>query len=315
MFIESNAENPLSLVVLAAGAGSRYGGLKQIDPVGPNGELLIDYSIYDALRAGFGKVVFVINRRIDNSFREVIGKRLEKQIETSYVYQEVDSLPADLNVRGNRTKPWGTAHATWVAREVVDTPFAVINADDFYGRGSYALMFEYLTQVQTKREVNEFCMAGFRLDRTVSEYGHVSRAICEVDHNGYLKDINERTWIEQFNDSIQYSEDRGLTWVELPVDSVVSMNLWGFAPSVFNELENGFRAFMDQGMLGVDEAEYYLPLAVKDLVSHNKARVRVLSTEENWFGVTYQQDKNKVKLEIGNLILRGEYPQALWKDR
>jgi dTDP-glucose pyrophosphorylase len=300
-----------SLVVMAAGIGRRYGGLKQIDPVGPNGEIIIDYSIYDALNAGFGKVVFVIKKDIEEAFRERVGRTIEKQCETTYVFQKLEDVPAGFKVPPGRQKPWGTGHATLSCRNVVHSPFAVINADDFYGRSSYQTLCDYLRSAQDRDGVYNYCMVGYVLESTLTEHGHVARGVCTVDEDGFLVEIRERTRIERFGEIVKYTED-GETWIEIPGESVVSTNMWGFTPSLFSELEARFPQFLQKNSDNIQKAEYFLPDVVGDLLKEKKVTVKVLATNERWFGVTYQQDKPRVKQAIRGLIHRGVYPENLW---
>jgi len=302
-----------ALVVLAAGIGSRYGGLKQIDPVGPNGELIIDYSIYDALRAGFGKVIFVINERIEEAFRERIGKTIERQCETVYVRQKLEDVPPGFQVPANRHKPWGTGHATLVCMDVVDRNLAVINADDFYGHTSYEVLHDYLSRARDHAAVYDYCMVGFSLLNTLTEYGHVARGVCSVDEDGFLIEIHERTRIQQFGGVAKYTAD-GETWIEIPHEGVASMNIWGFTLGVFAELKARFAWFLQENATNIEKAEFFLSEVVGDMVQEGKARVRVLPTTERWFGVTYQQDRPRVRQGIQDLIRQGVYPANLWGD-
>lgn len=300
-----------TLVVMAAGIGSRYGGLKQVDPIGPNNELIIDYSIYDALKAGFEKVVFVIKEDIRDLFRERIGKRIEKRIDAAYVYQNLSDLPAGFVIPGERKKPWGTAHAVWCCREVVDSPFAVINADDFYGASSFQILYDFLKSGKNDAQFDQYCMIGFALENTLTENGSVARGICTVDSDGYLREIHERTRVEKFGDIAQYT-DNGEDWFAIPKGSTVSMNTWGFTTSIFGEIEAGFPEFFALSQQNLMKAEYFLPEVVGSLLTGGKARVKVLSSDERWYGVTYQQDKLPVKQAILNLIHGGVYPSNLW---
>lgn len=302
-----------AFVIMAAGTGNRYGGLKQIDPIGAHGENIIDYSIYDALRAGFEKVVFVINKDIEEEFRNNIGKRIENQCETIYVFQELKNLPDGFNIPQNRVKPWGTAHAIMSCKCAVDSPFAVVNADDYYGPISYQKLLSYLEKTDYYETIYKYCMVGYILENTLTNHGHVSRGVCQVDTDGYLLDIDERTHIEKSLNSVKYTEDDGQTWVEIPRKSIASMNIWGFQPSIFPELEKHFIRFLEEEKDYLEKAEYLLPSVVKELIKKNKARVKVLSTQEKWFGVTYQDDKKRVKQSINDLIQRGIYPQQLWR--
>ena len=301
-----------TLVIMAAGMGSRYGGLKQIDPVGPNGEIIMDYSIYDALKAGFGKIVFVIKEDFQEVFKERIGNRIEKLVDTAYVFQKIDDIPCGIQVPEGRVKPWGTGHAVLSCRNVVDTPFAVINADDFYGASTFKLLYDYLTSGTDAQGMYRYSMAGFILENTLSDHGRVARGVCNVDSEGYLQEIHERTNIQKFMDEAKYSED-GQNWVEIPKNSVVSMNTWGFTPSIFGELEVRFNAFFSDNSSNLLKAEYFLPEVVDRLISEKKARVKVLPSKDRWYGVTYQEDKPLVKKAISNFIEQGVYPEKLWE--
>lgn len=303
----------LTLVVLAAGIGSRYGGLKQVDPVGPNDELIIDYSVYDALRAGFGKVVFVINEQIEEAFRERVGRTIGKQCEVVYVFQRLTDVPAGFQLPSSRRKPWGTAHAILSCKDVVDGNLVTINADDFYGRTSYQTVHNYLSQARDDVGVYDYCMVGFALLNTLTEHGHVARAVCSVDENGFLVEIHERTRVRQFGPVAKYTND-GETWIELPKESMASQNIWGFTLSLFPELEARFHQFFQENAANIDEAEFFLPDTVGDLIREGKAKVQVLPTKEHWFGMTYPQDRPKVKQAIQDLIGQGVYPENLWGD-
>ncbi len=301
-----------TLVIMAAGMGSRYGGLKQIDPVGPNGEIIMDYSIYDALKAGFGKIVFVIKEDFQEVFKERIGDRIEKLVDTSYVFQKIDDIPYGVQVPEGRVKPWGTGHAVLSCRNAVDTPFAVINADDFYGASTFRLLNDYLTSGADTQGMYRYSMAGFILENTLSDHGHVARGVCNVDSEGYLQEIHERTNIQKFGEKAKYSDD-GQNWVEIPKNSIVSMNTWGFTPSIFEELEARFNAFFNDNSSNLLKAEYFLPEVVDSLISEKKARVKVLPSKDRWYGVTYQEDKPLVKNAISNFIEQGVYPEKLWE--
>ena len=300
-----------TLIIMAAGMGSRYGGLKQIDPVGLHGELIIDYSIYDALQAGFGKVVFVIKKSIENDFREVIGSRIEKQCETTYVFQEMDKLPDGFTVPAGRKKPWGTGHAALMCKGIVNEPFAIINADDFYGATSFKAIYNQLSVTQDANSLPEYCMVGYELERTLTKHGHVSRGVCTADQDGYLVDIHERTRIQRFGELAKYSEDDGATWVDLPLDSIVSLNMWGFTPTVFNDLESEFHVFLEQRGNEL-KSEFFLPSVVNTLLKTNLAKIKVIPTKERWVGVTYQADKPIVEQYVLDRIKNGIYPQKLW---
>ncbi len=285
-----------TLVVMAAGMGSRFGGLKQIAPVGKNGEAILDFSVYDAIEAGFTKVVFVINHRIEKDFKEFVGKRIEKKIKVDYVFQEKDKLPAGYSVPEGREKPWGTGHAVLCCRDTVREPFAVINADDYYGKQAFKTIFNHL-----KNDKESYCMVGFRLSNTLTENGHVSRGVCEVE-NGYLKDIVERTKILS---NCKFTED-DVNWTQLPADSIVSMNMWGFTPDYFDYLESGFDEFLAEKGTEL-KSEFYLLTVVDELIKSGKKKVRVLASEDKWYGVTYKEDTEGVVAAIGALEDAGLY--------
>jgi hypothetical protein len=307
----SQKSDPL-LVVMAAGIGSRYSGLKQIEPIGPGGETILEYSIYDAIRAGFKKVVFIINRDIEKAFRSRIEQTVGRHCHHVYVYQELNNLPAGFDVPRGRQKPWGTAHAVMCCKDVVAGPFAVINADDFYGRSSFQALYAYLNGAHGGNGRYDFCMVGYVLKNTLTEHGHVSRGVCEIDGQGNLVNIHERVHIERFGQSVMYTED-GATWIEIAADCVVSMNMWGFTPALFTELQRQFSNFLSDNRAGLLRAEFFLPEVVNQLLDEKKATVKVLPTQERWFGVTYKQDRVKVKKAVLNLIHEGFYPQALWR--
>ncbi len=299
-----------TLVVLAAGMGSRYGSLKQMDGIGPAGEAILDYSVYDAIRAGFGRVVFVIRHSFDRDFREVFdSRRFGGRIEVDYVYQELDYLPAGIAVPEGRTKPWGTNHAVMMAAKVVDGPFAAINADDFYGADAYVRMCDFLRSAVA----GEYCMVGYRLENTLSENGTVSRGVCEVDAKGYLKSMVERTAIQRRADGeIVYTLDG----VDHPLEPTVpvSMNFFGFTPDYFVHSYDYFPEFLEAAA-GNLKAEFYIPTMVNKLVAEGRARMTVLDTAAQWFGVTYKEDKPAVEARLRELIDRGAYPERLWQDR
>lgn len=298
----------MTLVVLAAGIGSRYGGLKQIEAVGPNGAIVIEYSVYDAIRAGFDRVVCVIRRDIETDFRSLVAARFEKHIPVDYVFQDMADLPAGFSVPADRKKPWGTGHAVLACRDVVKTPFAVINADDFYGRRSYDSLGRFLKGV--KPDSGSYSMVGFTLRNTLSEHGHVARGVCEVDGQGLLKRVVERTNIEKTESGARYAEPNG-GWTPLTGDEVVSMNMWGLTPSLFGPLQREFTRFLQQNH-GNPKAEFFLPTVVDGLVGAGQASVKVLATPESWFGVTYPQDKAVVVEGIRRLVEQGVYPVSLW---
>jgi hypothetical protein len=294
-----------TLLVLAAGMGSRYGGLKQVDPVGPAGETIIDYSIFDALRAGFGRLVFVIRKDIEAQFREVVGARFEKRLPVDYAYQELDKLPGGFTVPEGRTKPWGTTHAILMAEDVVHEPFAAINADDFYGRASYALLAQHLTS-----GTPDYAMVGFILRNTLSEFGSVARGICRVDGGQYLKSVVELTKIERDGTGAKDTSSSGMV-TQLTGEEAVSMNMWGFTPALFPQLRSHFAMFLRQNGREL-KSECYIPSTVNELVTAGEARVKVLRTPASWFGVTYREDRPRVVESIRQLIAAGEYPAKLW---
>lgn len=303
------------LVVMAAGMGSRYGGLKQIDPVGNHGQLIIDYSIYDAKRAGFDTVVFVIKHEIEETFREAIGDRLSKIINVKYAYQQLDDLPEGYEVPDGRVKPWGTCHAVLAARKIVDGPFAVVNADDYYGPEGFREIYQYLESHPDSDGCYEFAMVGYLLGNTVTEYGHVARGICEEDENNYLFKVTERTHIEKMGADARFTEDEGKTWTEVPGSTIVSMNLWGFTESFLKEAEARFPKFLDEALkTNPLKAEYFLPSVVTQLLEEGKARVKVLRSADKWYGVTYKEDKPCVVAAIAEKTASGLYPDKLWED-
>ncbi len=289
--------------------GSRYGGLKQLDGVGPSGETIIDYSIYDALRAGFGKVIFIIKEAIEDDFKEAFIERLKDKADLDYVFQETWMVPEGIRIPDNRSKPWGTGHAVMMAGGKIDGPFAVINADDFYGRGAFETLAAYYRDWTPERE-NDYCMMGYRLDRTLSEFGAVSRGVCVPDNHSFLVDVVERTRIERKGEVISYVDEKGDT-VAVPAESIVSMNFWGFTPSFFAFLQKGFHEFITRNASD-PKAEFYIPTVVNDLIRSRRASVRILPCQEQWFGMTYREDRPKVVASIRELIRRGAYPENLW---
>lgn len=303
-----------TLVIMAAGMGSRYGGLKQIDPVDEQGHIIMDFSIYDAVRAGFDKVVFVIKKENEADFRECIGNRMERQIEVAYAFQKLDDIPEGFSVPEGRVKPFGTGQAVLSAIDCVDGPFAVINADDYYGSKAFEMMYRYLT-THTDDEKYRYAMVGYILENTLTENGHVARGICTTDENHFLTEIVERTRIERRGDVTAFTEDDGATWTTIPRGSIVSMNMWGFSRSMMQELKKGFPEFLAVNLpVNPLKCEYFLPFAVDDLVRAGKATVQVLTTDDRWYGVTYKEDKPMVVEAIRRLKESGLYPQKLWEN-
>jgi NDP-sugar pyrophosphorylase family protein len=297
-----------TLVVLAAGMGSRYGGLKQVDPVGPSGEAILDYSVFDAVRAGFGKVVFIIRHDFEAEFKEKVGKKYEGLIPVDYCYQDINDLPAPYKVPEGRTKPWGTGHATRAARSVVKEPFAVINADDFYGRDAFEQLARFLSNA-ADGAVLGFAMVGYKLELTLSENGSVARGICDVAADGTLKGVTEMTKLVKAGDVAENRENPDAP-VKVPLDARVSMNLWGFTPGLFTELEARFPQWLAENG-AKEKSEWYIPFVVDELIKEGKATCKVLPTESSWFGVTYREDKPFVMAEIKKLVDAGEYPANL----
>ncbi len=296
-----------SLVIMAAGMGSRYGGLKQIDKVDEDGHIIIDFSIHDALKAGFEKIIFIIKKEIEKEFKETVGNRIEKIAKVEYVYQELDKLPAGYEVPDGRTKPWGTEHAIWCCREKIDGPFAVINADDYYGSGAFEMMYQALT---SEHESGTYHMVGYVLANTLTENGAVSRGVCEVDENGMLQKIVERTKIKKDGAGAAFSEDGGETWQAIDADSIVSMNLWGFDTSIMEELDKDLIRFLGtEAKENPLKSESFLPSFVQQMLNDKKAQVKVQKTEDKWFGVTYKEDKEKVVNAIKQLKAAGIYPE------
>lgn len=303
------------LVVMAAGMGSRYGGMKQIDPVGPNGEVIIDYSLYDAYRAGFRTVIFVIKHEIEEAFHAAIGDRISKVMDVKYAFQQLDNLPAGFSVPENREKPWGTCHAVLAAKDLIDGPFAVINADDYYGPEAFQVMYDYLSTHQD-REVYDYCMVSYLLKNTVSENGSVARGVCVANPDGTLQSVTERTRIETHDEKICYSEDGGASWTEIGGNTPVSMNLWGFTKSFLQEAENRFADWLTENLpKNPLKCEYFLPLVVSELIDEKKAIVTILHSADKWYGVTYREDKPTVVNAIKNKIEAGIYPMNLWEEK
>ena len=305
------------LVVMAAGMGSRYGGLKQIDPVGSHGEAILDFSLFDAREAGFEKVVIIIKEAIREDFMATVGKRLAKcPLESVYAYQELNKLPAGFSIPEGRVKPWGTCHAVLCAREAIDgAPFAVINADDYYGKAAFVSIFDYLSSLSDDDE-GKYCMVGYELGKTVTDNGHVARGVCQVSKEGYLFDIIERTRIEKYDGGIHFATDDGKTWQDLPAETPVSMNLWGFTPGFLDEMAACFPKFLtEQVPANPMKAEYFLPGLVDALLKENKATVRVLRSADKWYGVTYAADKPVVVAALAEMTKAGLYPDGLWEAK
>ena len=296
-----------TLFVLAAGMGSRYGGLKQIDGLGPSGETIMDYSVYDALRAGFGKVVFVIRKDFEEAFRKAVISKYADKVPCEVCFQSVDSVPEGCTYNPERTKPWGTNHAVLMAKDLIKEPFAVINADDFYGRESFQVLADYLKSVEGT--TGKYCMVGYRVANTLSENGSVSRGVCATDENGYLTDVVERTKIEKVGDKIIYTEDGVDT--EISPNSPVSMNMWGFTPEYFEYVEKAFVEFLKTRGQEL-KSEFYIPTLVNDMIRSGEATCKVLDTTSKWFGVTYAEDRPQVVMKINNLVKEGVYPEKLF---
>ena len=300
------------LVIMAAGMGSRYGGLKQIDPVDREGHIIMDFSIYDAKKAGFEKVVFIIKKENEKDFKDAVGRRIEKVMDTAYVYQELDSIPEGFAVPEGRVKPWGTAHAILCAAGEIDSPFAVINADDYYGRSAFEKIYQYLTTHEDD-EKYRYTMVGYRLINTVTDNGYVSRGVCALNEKNELVSVTERTRIEKRGSGVAYSEDGGSSWKEIDGNTLVSMNMWGFTESILEEIRSGFPAFLKNGLAeNPMKCEYFLPSVVSDLLSMGKASVTVLESEDKWYGITYKEDKPAVTAAIQNMKNSGLYPERLW---
>ena len=298
-----------TLFVLAAGMGSRYGGLKQLDGLGPHGETIMDYSIYDAVRAGFGKVVFVIRHSFEQDFKNKIVKKYESVVPVEIVFQELEYLPEGFTLNPERVKPWGTNHAVLMGKDVIKEPFAVINADDFYGRESFQILADYLKEMTGK--TNQYCMIGYRVGNTLSESGAVARGVSASDSEGYLTEVVERTHIERVGGQVQYQDEKG-TMVSIPDNTPVSMNMWGFTPDYFDYSEKDFVQFLTENSDNL-KSEYFIPLMVNKLVQNGAIKLKVLDTPSKWFGVTYAADRDAVVAKINALIEAGEYPEQLWK--
>lgn len=303
-----------TLVVMAAGMGSRYGGLKQIDPVGPGGEIILDYSVFDAAEAGFDRVIFVIKHEIEKDFRKITDGRYDGKIEVEYAFQDINDLPEGFSVPEGRVKPWGTGHAVLSCKELIDGPFAVINADDYYGKETFRLIHDELVKDKGDSDGKySFCMVGFRIENTLTENGTVARGVCQTDADGYLTDIVERTKIAMNDGKIQYTENDGGSWTDISEGTTVSMNCWGFSAEMMKELEKRFSAFLEKGIRENPlKCEYFLPFVVDGLLKEGKAEVKVLATSEKWYGVTYKEDRALVVEALGQKVKDGIYPEKLW---
>ena len=298
------------LVVMAAGMGSRYGGLKQIDPVDKEGHIIMDFSVYDAVKAGFKKVIFIIKEENEADFKAAIGDRLSKHLDVTYVFQNLKNLPEGYEVPEGRVKPWGTGHAVLSCIDEIDGPFAVINADDYYGANAFRMAYDFLTQNQDEDGIYRYMMVGYKLENTLTENGHVARGVCVTDEEGHLQKIHERTHIERHEGSVAYTEDEGKTWTALPQDSTVSMNMWGFSESILKELKARFPKFLEENLpVNPMKCEYFLPFVVDELLGENKATVKVLKSMDKWYGVTYKEDKPVVVAAIQRMKDEGLYPQ------
>ena len=304
-----------TLLIMAAGIGSRFGGgIKQLEPVDEQGHIIMDFSIFDAKRAGFEKVVFIIKKENEKDFREVIGKRMAKHMEVAYVFQDLHNLPEGFSVPEGRVKPWGTAHAVLSAIDEIDGPFAVINADDYYGRHAFQTIYDYLSTHEDDDKYR-YTMVGYELQNTVTDNGHVARGICQVSADGKLEGIQERTRIEKREGKIAFTEDDGETWTYVPGETLVSMNMWGFTRSILEEIQKGFPAFLEKGLAeNPMKCEYFLPTVVDNLEKAGRAEVSVLSSKDKWFGVTYKEDKPVVVEAIRKMKEDGLYPEKLWGE-
>lgn len=299
------------LLIMAAGMGSRYGGLKQMDPVGPSGEVILDYSIFDARRAGFKRVIFLIKHEIEADFKRLVGSRIEKHMEVRYAFQQVDKIPAPFTVPDGRVKPWGTGHAVLCCKELIDAPFAVINADDYYGVSAFQTAYDTLCALKDD-DKQRFMMIGYHLPNTLTDNGHVARGVCQVDEDGHLISVTERTHIIKSCDGPLFTED-GETYRLLPEDALVSMNMWGFTPGFVDALEKGFPAFLEQAIAQNPlKGEYFLPSVVSSLLAEDAATVQVLPSRDRWYGVTYQADKPVVMAALAKMGEDGLYPTPLW---
>ncbi|MCQ2546087.1 MAG: nucleotidyltransferase [Clostridia bacterium] len=303
-----------TLVIMAAGMGSRYGGLKQVDKITEAGEIILDFSLYDAMMAGFDRAVFVIREEHRDIFREIVDERAGRFMEIEYAYQDLADIPEGFEIPEGREKPWGTSHAIYACRHLIDGPFLVINADDYYGPGGFVSVYEYLANAKADGEVYDFCMAGYKLENTITENGHVTRGVCEVDADGFLEDIVERFKIQRKDGDICYYDEADDAWIPLPEGTQVSMNFWGFTRGFIDETEKRIEAFFrNEVPSNPMKAEFLLPRTVDELIKEGKATVRVLPCHDKWVGVTYKEDKQGVMDELQSKKDKGEYPEKLWK--
>lgn len=302
------------LVVMAAGMGSRYGGLKQMDPMDDVGHVILDFSVYDAMLAGFEKVVFIIKKENEAVFKECVGDRIAKRMQVEYAYQELTALPDGFEIPEGRQKPFGTGHAVLCSKDKVDGPFAVINADDFYGRHAFEMIYKYLSEPKEDGKYH-YVMVGYIMENTLTENGHVARGVCKIDEAGHLVEIHERTRIEKRGSETAYTEDDGATWVTIPKGSIASMNMWGFEENLMGELEKRFPVFLQENLSKNPlKCEFFLPSAVSQLMEEGKADVAVLKSEDRWYGVTYKEDKETVMQAIADFKANGIYPKYLWEE-
>lgn len=303
--------NKPTLIIMAAGMGSRYGGLKQVDPITDKGEIIMDFSLYDARMAGFDRAVFVIKEEMEEDFKKLIGENAGKYMETEFVFQKLDDMPPGYEIPDGREKPWGTSHAIWCCRNVVDGPFAVINADDYYGAGAFRTIYDFLEKCDNDKM--DFCMVSYELKNTITEHGHVARGVITVADDGTLDHIVERTKIQRVNGEICFTEDDGETWEALPEDTLVSMNFWGYTGGMMKELGDRFPAFLDDALANnPQKGEYLIPSTTDELIREGKATVKVLKSQDKWYGVTYKEDKPQVMDALQAMKDKGEYPEKLW---
>lgn len=304
------------LVVLAAGMGSRYGGLKQIDPIDAERHIIMDFSIYDAVKAGFEKVIFIIKKENEADFRAVIGDRLSRYIEVVYVFQDIHNLPAGYEVPEGRVKPWGTGHAVLSCIEEIDGPMAVINADDYYGNHAFQMAYDFLANTEDDKEQYHYMMVGYQIENTLTENGHVARGVCVIDDKENLVSVDERTHIVRRGGEVAYTEDDGATWITIPAKSTVSLNMWGFSASILGELKQRFAKFLDENLeKNPLKCEYFLPSVVSELLREDKATVKVMQSKDHWYGVTYKEDKPVVEAALQKLKDDGLYSQSLWEEK